>query len=82
MEMEVHRDLGKHDAQIEALQARVDTLHADLAHVLKELQQINETLAQARGGWKTLMAVAGLASAVTAIAMKLIGWVAALPGAR
>lgn len=82
MEMEVHRDLGKHDAQIEALQARVDGLHADLTRVLRELQQINETLAQARGGWRTLMAVAGLASAVTAVMVKGLSWLTALPGAK
>lgn len=82
MEMEVHRDLGKHDAQIEALQARVDTLHADLSKVLTQLQQIHQTLAEARGGWKTLMATAGLASAVTAVVVKGLAWLSSLPGPK
>lgn len=72
METEVHRDLGKHDAQIEALQAQVERLHTDLHSVLEQLQRINRTLAEARGGWKTLMAAAGLASASTAIVVKLV----------
>lgn len=73
MEKEVHRDLGKHDAQIVALQERVDRMHADLSGMIEQLQEINRTLSEARGGWRTLMAAAGLASAVTAGAIKLLG---------
>lgn len=75
MEKEVHRDLGKHDAQIVALQERVESLHADLAKLFEQLQEINCTLSEARGGWRTLMAAAGLASAVTAGAIKLLGYI-------
>lgn len=79
---EVHRDLGKHDAQIEALQAQVDRLHSDLNNVLDQLTTINRTLAEARGGWKTLLAIAGFSSAITAIAMKVVAWMSALPTPR
>ncbi len=72
MEMEVHRDLGKHDAQIEALQDQVQQLHADMSRVLDQLQKINRILAEARGGWKTLLAVAGLASFATGAVIKLV----------
>lgn len=82
MDGEVHRDLGKHDAQIEALQVRVDTLHADLSKVLAQLQQIQQTLAEARGGWKTMMAAAGLAGAVAAGLLKAAAWWTSLPGGR
>ena len=74
MENEVHRDLGRHDAQIESLQTEVKRLHDDMANVLTELQTISKTLAEARGGWRTLIAVGALASAVTAGALKAIGW--------
>lgn len=79
---EVHRDLGKHDAQIESLQKQVAQLHIDLSAMLTQLQEIHSTLAEARGGWRTLMAVAGLASAVTAVVVKGLGWLMNLPGAR
>jgi hypothetical protein len=82
MEMEVHRDLGKHDAQIEALQAQVDRLHGDMASVLDQLTKINRTLAEARGGWKTLLAIAGFSSAITAVAMKIVAFLSTLPGPR
>lgn len=76
---EVHRDLGKHDAQIEALQKQVEQLHTDLGAMLTQLQDIHSTLAEARGGWKTLMATAGLASAVTAVVLKGLGWLLFAP---
>ncbi len=85
MEQEVHRDLGRHDAQIESMQRRIDQLHADLNHVLAELQSINRVLSEARGGWKTLMAAAGLASALTAVIVKFIGYLGGggtLPGVK
>lgn len=68
---DVNRDLGRHEAQIEALNKKVDELHRDLQTVHGDLQEIKQTLASARGGWKTLMAVGGLASAMTALAMKV-----------
>lgn len=79
MDNEIHRDLGKHDAQIESMQKQIDQLHADLGTVLDELQKINKTLSEARGGWKTLLAVGGFASAVTALGMKVVAWAAVLP---
>lgn len=74
MSTEMHRDLGRHDAQIEALQAQVDRLHADMTNVLTELRTINATLSEAKGGWKTLLMVGGVASAMTAFAMKVLGF--------
>lgn len=74
MQPEIQRDLGRHDAQIESLQAEVKRLHDDMANVLTELQSISKTLAEARGGWRTLIAVGALASAITAGMLKMIGW--------
>lgn len=82
MEVEVHRDLGKHDAQIEALQDQVERLHTDMAAVLEQLTKINRVLSEARGGWKAMMMMAGFASALTAAAMKVYAWIATLPGPR
>lgn len=79
---EIHRDLGKHDAQIESLQMQVAQLHTDMGTLLSQLQEINKMLAEARGGWRTLMAAAGLASAVTALAVKALAWLPTLPGAK
>lgn len=82
METEVHRDLGKHDAQIEGLQMQVRQLHEDMASMLQQLQEINQMLSEAKGGWKTLLAAAGLASAATAGAVKVVGWFSSMPGLK
>lgn len=71
---ELHRDVGKHDAQIEALQQQVNRLHQDLSSVISKLEEINQTLSEAKGGWRTLMMVAGIASAVTAAGTKIVAW--------
>jgi predicted secreted protein len=36
-----------------------------IGHIKKSLEAINLTLSEAKGGWKTLMWVAGASSAVT-----------------
>ncbi|WP_176230622.1 hypothetical protein [Candidatus Hakubella thermalkaliphila] len=40
-----------------------------------KLDQILETLAQARGGWKTLMLVAGVASLLGALVAKVVAFI-------
>lgn len=82
MEVEVHRDLGKHDAQIESLQDQVERLHADMANVLEQLRRINNTLSEARGGWRLIVLFGGGVSALSVIATKLVEWLLSLPGPR
>lgn len=73
----IHHDLGRHDAQIESLQEQVKQLHRDMQAMNETLTEINKTLSEARGGWRTLMLVGGIAATVGAGAAKLasaIGW--------
>lgn len=75
---ELHHEIGRHDAQIEGLQQQVKQLHTDMQAMNATLQQINTTLSEARGGWKTLMMVGGIAAAVGAAVSKLatmLGWI-------
>jgi len=65
--VEVQRDLGRHDAQIEGLQEDMKTLKSDV-HDIKLM------LAEAKGGWRTLVAVSGLAGILGAALMKLADW--------
>ncbi len=74
----IHHDLGRHDAQIEGLQQQVKQLHRDMQAMNETLVEINRTLSEARGGWKTLMLVGGIAAAVGASIAKAVaffGWV-------
>ena len=56
--------LGEHSAKIEGLQE-------DMAQLKKDVRCILTTLSEARGGWKTLMLVAGVAGAIGAAMAKL-----------
>ncbi len=75
----IHHDLGRHDAQIEALQEQVKQLHRDMQAMNETLMQINSTLSEAKGGWKTLLLVGGIAAAVGATFSKLAAWFHNLP---
>jgi prefoldin subunit 5 len=75
--MSVERELAVHETEIKHLQADMDKLVSDMDDIKATLNSINNTLAEARGGWKVLMLVGGAGGAlgafVTQIAHKLIG---------
>lgn len=79
---ELQREIGRHDAQIEALQNEVKSLHADLKTALEQLASIQQTLAEARGGWKTMMWLGGLSAAVGGLVVKVFTWATTLPMPR
>lgn len=72
MTAEFQRDLGKHDAQIEALERDMQEMKADLRRVFEKLDQINNTLSEAKGGWKTMMWIAGASAAAGGMIVKFI----------
>lgn len=79
MEPSIHHDLGRHDAQIEALQEQVRQLHRDMQTMNATLSSISKTLSEARGGWKAMMLVGGIAATVGAIVAKVVTSVGFIP---
>lgn len=79
MTQEIHRDLGKHDAQIEALTVQFNRMHNDMQKMLEELQSIQATLSEAKGGWKLMVMVGGAGAALGAIIIKVLSWLQFLP---
>lgn len=79
MSVEIHRDLGKHDAQIDALNAQVNRMYDDMQQMMGQLTTIQQTLSEAKGGWKTLMWVGGLSAALGGIVVKVMTWLQILP---
>lgn len=57
------RELATHASDIKHLQDDMDRVVQDMEDIKKSLADIQKTLSEAKGGWRTLMAVAGLASA-------------------
>ena len=69
---EVQRELGAHAAEIANLKDRVEKMDAKMDEVLAILHQT-------KGSWKTLVAIAGMSSAVGAAAAKLAPMFLSMP---
>ena len=54
MAAEVDRTLGSHDARLDAMEKRLDTIETHLAH-------LNQFVTSVRGGWKAVILVAAVA---------------------
>jgi hypothetical protein len=68
------RELATHASDIAHLQSDVDKMAADIDEIKKMLTSINTTLAEAKGGWKMLLAVGGVAGAIGAGFMQILHW--------
>jgi hypothetical protein len=79
MSEEIHRDLGKHDAQIEALKEQVNHLHEDMKLVMEQLSSIQQTLSEAKGGWRALLWISGLSATIGGVVVKIAMWIQAVP---
>lgn len=57
MSPETERDIGRLEGKVEALETLVSEMSV-------KLDKISEYMAETKGSWKTLLALAGIASAV------------------
>lgn len=64
---QLNRDLGRLEGKVEKLDDDVDDLKRMVA-------EIHQTISEARGGWKTLVVVGTVSSALTTAAIKAIAW--------
>ena len=67
------------EVEIAVLRTELEYVRKDLDEVRTDLKAIREVLSQAKGGWKTLMLVAGLSSTIGALLAKLAPWAALAP---
>jgi hypothetical protein len=72
IEITTARELATHASEIKHLQDDMDKMVQDMDEIKLAIQQIQKTLAEARGGWKILMYVAGVSSALTGLASWLM----------
>lgn len=75
--MSVERELAVHETEIRHIQADMDKMVADMEAIKTSINQINQTLSEAKGGWKVLMMLGGaggvLGAAITQIAQHWLG---------
>ncbi len=72
--IETARELATHASNIEHLQVDMDKMVKEMAEIKTTLQNIEKTLSEAKGGWKTLMAIGGAVSLVTGIVGVIVGY--------
>jgi prefoldin subunit 5 len=70
--MSVERELGE-------MSSRLRTLEREMSETRETLKELHELALQAKGGWKTLMLVAGFAGLVGAIGAKVAMVIGLLP---
>lgn len=73
------RVIGRLEAEMAALQQQMARQEAQNVQIMTELRSITETLASAKGGWKTLISVGMISSAIGVTAGKLLPLFANLP---
>lgn len=67
------------EIDIAILKTEVEYLKSHIHEIRSDTREIKETLSQAKGGWKTLMLVAGISSTVGALAAKMLPFLGFLP---
>lgn len=60
------------EVKVAVLETEMKTVKDDVHDIKTDVKAIRETLAQAKGGWKTLLLVGGAAGAVGAVLGKLL----------
>jgi phage shock protein A len=58
-------------AQIARLEVQVETLEREMSEMRADVKEILAQFSEAKGSWKTLLAVAGLAGTLGAFASKI-----------
>ena len=72
--IETARELATHASNIQHLQEDMDKMIEEMAEIKTTLQNIEKTLSEAKGGWKTLMAIGGFISFLTGVAGFIAGY--------
>jgi prefoldin subunit 5 len=68
------RELATHANDIQHLQEDMDKMVKEMQEIKLAIQSINKTLSEAKGGWKTLMAIGGFVSVLTGVAGFIAGY--------
>jgi len=68
------RELATHANDIQHLQDDMDKMVREMQEIKLAIQGIQKTLSEAKGGWKTLMAVGGAVSVLTGVVGLVVGY--------
>lgn len=69
---EMHRDLGRLEGKIEALESRLEQQNFEILSMRKDIRMMLDFTTQASASWKTLMAMGGFSAAIGALIAKFM----------
>ena len=72
MNENLHRDVGRVEAEQAAMRRDLESLTADVKELNRKIDHLVAVIDRAKGGWKTLVAVGTVVAAITAAAAKLL----------
>lgn len=76
---ELQRDIGRMEGRLEGVERELHAAKEAQQEMAGELRHIASLLDQAKGGWKTVVLVAGVAGTVGAVITKLAALFGAAP---
>ncbi len=66
------REFGRLETQVETLTVQITQLNGSLAAMSAQVMEMRDTLAQAKGGWKTALTLVTVSGAIGALAAHLV----------
>jgi len=73
-ELDMVREIATHSSDIRHIQEDMDKMLESMKAMQTTLIAINQTLSEARGGWRVLMIIAGASGTVGAALMQVVHW--------
>lgn len=71
--------MSEYEREIGEMTARIQHLETTVTEMREDLRTIRDTLLQARGGWKTLMLVAGISATIGGLLAKIVPLLSFMP---
>ena len=71
--------MPEYEREIGEMTVKIAMLEKAVTDMGKDLKAVRDTLAEAKGSWRTVLAVAGLSSALVALVIKMVPFVGTLP---
>ena len=71
--------MGEMPGRLNAMDRRFDEHYAANLRMVEDIKIIRSTMDQAKGGWKTLLLIGGVAGAMGAFVTKMAAFVGTLP---
>lgn len=71
--------MPEYDREIGEMTAKLQHLEASMVEMKADLKDISHTLSEAKGSWRTLLAVAGFSSVVGGLLVKFLPFLGNFP---